>query len=225
MPASCPICGTAIAAGDLDADAGVATCRACHSLTSLGQPGPPAFDRPPHFFVKDRGHSLRIGFCWVWSRFLNPAMMCVMWNTIILGLYWSAWRDPKRHWIWCVGIFLFVHLLVGLFLVYATLAGLLNRTVVKLTPEFLTVRNGPLPWWGNVTLPLADLRRLYCAPDSTSKKKRDYVYYRVSALTNDSRKIELVSSLDSAADGLFIVQELERWLNAQTRDARPVVGS
>ncbi|MFL5338787.1 MAG: hypothetical protein ACJ8F7_01355 [Gemmataceae bacterium] len=218
MPASCPICSTAIAPGDLDTDAGVATCRACSSLTSLGQPGWQAFDRPPHFFVKDRGHSLRIGFCWVWSRFLNPAMMCLMWNSIILGLYWSAWRNPERHWIWFVGIFLFVHLMVGVLLVYATLAGLLNRTVVKLTPEFLTVWNGPLPWWGDVQLPLGDLRRLYCGPDSTSKKSRDYSRYRVSALMNDLRKVELVTGLDSAADGLFIIQELERSLNADVSD-------
>jgi len=34
------------------------------------------------------------------------------------------------------------------------LACLLNHTVIEVTSEFVTVRNGPMPWWGNRTLPI-----------------------------------------------------------------------
>src|SRR5262249_20227192 len=155
-------CGTLFQPGDLSVDRGLATCRACRSVTSLDQLGPPvsgttapprpvrrnrrAFPRPRHFSVRDDGSSLRIRFWWIWRSFTKAACICLLWNSFLVGWYWSALRTPETRIMWFAVVWCLPHVAIGLLLVYATLAGLLNRTVIKVTSEFLTVWHGPVPW-------------------------------------------------------------------------------
>jgi hypothetical protein len=114
--------------------------------------------------------------------------------------------------MWFAIVFTLPHAVIGLLLVYATLAGLLNRTVVKVTSECVLVRQGPMPWWGNRRLPLDELERLFCDQDNAlAEHGRRYVC-RVNAMTKEASKVELVADLDSA-QALFIKQEIEHWLN------------
>jgi hypothetical protein len=99
---------------------------------------------------------------------------------------------------------------IGLFFVYATLAILLNRTIIKVTSEFITVRHGPLPWWGNRSLPIDELEELYCYKHT--RRDSVSVWYSVNALTKGAKKVDLVTDLHNVAEALFIKQELKRWL-------------
>ncbi len=114
--------------------------------------------------------------------------------------------------MWFVLIWSVPFIAIGLLLVYATLAGLLNRTVIKVTSEFLTVWHGPVPWWGNRRLRVDELDRLYCDKDTTSGKDRGSRFFSVNALTKGASKVDLVTDLDNPTEALFIKQELERWL-------------
>jgi hypothetical protein len=163
--------------------------------------------------VKDDGSSLRVGFRWIWARFTGPAVMCLVWNCFVVLWYWNALRSGDRIG-WLAIIITIPHGAVGLFLVYATLAGLLNRTVVTVTSEFVTVRQGPVPWWGNRRLPIDEIERLYCDQETDSAERGCIYGYRVNALTKAASKVDLVAELDSA-QALFIKQELERWLNIE----------
>src|SRR5262249_46494214 len=154
---------------DVSRDGAGATCRACHP--AAGAPRAPRRKRreiplPRHFSVQDDGSRLRIRFRWIWHRFTGPAQMCLLWNCFVVVWYWIVLRTagPQR---WLALIIPIPHTAVGLLLVYATLAGLLNRTVIEVTSESLTVRQGPLPWWGNRTLPTDELDRLDCDRDSS----------------------------------------------------------
>jgi hypothetical protein len=227
MSLLCPICGTALAPDDISVARAVATCSACGAVTSVDRfgsrgsgtraaPAPArrnrrAVPRPDHFSVRDDGSRLRIRFCWIWRRFTGPAMMCFLWSGFLVGWYWSALRT-ERPMMWISLIFTIPHTAVGLLLVYGTLAGLLNQTVITVTSEFLTVRNGPVPWWGNRRVPTDELERLYCCKESDSAERgwEDCVY-GVTALTKGADKVELVTDLDGD-QALFIQQELERWL-------------
>jgi hypothetical protein len=169
-----------------------------------------AIPRPSHFSVKDDGSRLRIRFCWIWRRFTGPAGMCVLWNSFLAFFCWGALRSGGPG-MWLAFIIMIPHTAVGLLLVYATLAGLLNRTVIKVTPELITVRQGPLPWWGNRRLPIDELERLDCDRETDPKKQGWIHVYGVHALAKGARKVDLVSELDRA-QALFIKQELERYL-------------
>jgi hypothetical protein len=168
--------------------------------------------RPDHFSVKEDARGLRIRFRWIWRRFTGPATMCIAWNSFVVGWYWNALRTGGPP-MWLAVIFCSPHAVVGLLLVYATLAGFLNRTVIKVTSEFLTVWNGPVPWWGNRRLSIDALERLYCDREPEAVKHRWIHAYRVNALTKEASKVDLVTELDRA-QALFIRQELDRWLNS-----------
>src|SRR5262249_39372883 len=145
---SCPTCGAVLSPDNLQSARAFATCRACSPVTAgdpVGAPGvgtraPPAplrrprqaVRRPRHFSVKDSGTSLRILFCWIWCKFVGPAMMCLAWNSFLVGWYWSALRTPETPFMWLALLITIPHGAIGLLLVYATLAGLLNRTVIKI---------------------------------------------------------------------------------------------
>src|SRR5947209_2639167 len=89
----------------------------------------PECPRPCHFFIKDDGRSLRVGFRWIWRRFTGPATMCLVWNCFVVLWWWNALRSGDRMG-WLAIIITIPHAAIGLLLVYATLAGLLNQTVV-----------------------------------------------------------------------------------------------
>src|SRR5438874_2257381 len=139
--------------------------------------------RPRHFSVRHDGTGLRIRVRWIRRRFATAAGICLFWNSGQVLWYWSALRTPEPRIMWFAMIWGIPFVAIGLLLLYATLAGLLNCTVIKVTPEFLTVWHGPVPWWGNRRLPVNELERLYCAKDTTSEKDRRTRYYCVNALT------------------------------------------
>jgi hypothetical protein len=178
----------------------------------LGQRNRQEIPRPRHFSVREDGRSLRISFLWVWRRFTGAAQMCLLWNCFIVGWYWSALRTPEKRMMWFALVWCLPHAAVGLLLIYATLAGLLNRTVIKVTSEFLTVRHGPVPWFGNRRMRLDELEWLSCEKETDPEKKgRSYVY-GVKALTKGASKVDLITDLEKA-QARFIKQELERWLH------------
>jgi hypothetical protein len=159
---------------------------------------------------------LRIRFCWIWRNFVGAAMICFIWNCFLVGWYWSALRTPETRIMWFAMIWCIPHAAVGLLLVYATLAGLLNRTVITVTSERLTVWHGPVPWWGNRKLPLDELERLSCHKDTAPESQGGTYVYGVKVLTKGAGEVDFITDLDSA-QALFVKQEVERWLRSHRR--------
>jgi hypothetical protein len=239
MQLFCPTCGTPISADDIKIDRAVGTCRVCKSVTSVDQFGSkaevtgapsspkgrnrPEIPRPNHFSVEDDGSSLRISFRWIWHRFKGAAAMCFVWNCFVAGCFWMVLRACPL--ILLVLVFSIPSVGIGLLLVYATLAGFLNRTVIKVTSESLTIRHGPVPWWGNRSLPIDRLERLYCKKDTADSEDAGECTYCVNALTNRGDKVDLVEDLHDLAEALFIKHEIERWLKIDdggVRESKPV---
>ena len=86
---------------------------------------------PEHFSVKDDGSTLRIRYWWVWSRFTGPATICLLWNGFLVGWYWNAIRDGSRF-MWLAMFITLPHAIIGLGVVYYTVAGLLKRGLATL---------------------------------------------------------------------------------------------
>jgi hypothetical protein len=228
MQLSCPTCDAALSAQDIDFDRALVTCPACDSVTDLAQLGGPAVrtraltapkrklrevPRPDHYSIKDDGSSLRIKFRWIWRTTAGGYVIVLIWNCFVVLWYWNALRTGGP-WIWLAILFTIPHGAIGLFLAYGTLAALLNRTVITVTSEFFIVRHGPVPWWGNRKLPTDELDRLYCDKDAESKEKKGgHCRYSVFAQTKEASTVELVNDLQERDQALFIVQEVERWLN------------
>jgi hypothetical protein len=115
--------------------------------------------RPSHFSFDDDGSTLRISFRWIWRRF-RKAVFYFAWTSCVAFLCY--WVTLNGRWWWLLVLTYMPLAAGGVFVFYMTLAALLNRTVVKVTSELLTIRHGPVPWWGNRSLPIDQLERLYC---------------------------------------------------------------
>ena len=122
--------------------------------------------------------------------------------------YWIVFRPPGRE-MWLGVILGIPFTALGLMALYSTLAGLLNRTVIKVTSEFISVRHGPLPWWDNRSLRIDQLERLYCNKHTKSGSRS----YSLNGQTKEGNDVDLLANLDNPAKALFIKQEIERWLS------------
>lgn len=109
-------------------------------------------------------------------------------------------------------VFPLVHLALGLGLTYFTAAGLFNTSTLRITPSTLSVQHDPLPWIGEVKIPVPDIDQLYTEEFQSSRNKSGPTYI-LYVLTWDERKIKLLSNLDAPDVGVFIETQVESWLN------------
>jgi hypothetical protein len=176
---------------------------------------------PRGFDVDDDGVRLRIVRRWFAPVHLVLALFTLFWFGFLAFWYGiaSALHAP-------VFFFLFplIHVAVGLGLAWASLAFLLNRTVVEVDrTDRVTVRSGPVPWRRAVEVPSGDIAQVY----STAKRYRhrdgpDTFLYAVEVLTRDGRRLPLVRGMIPEADqALFLEQAIERRLSIPDR---PVAG-
>ena len=99
-------------------------------------------------------------------------------------------------------VFPIAHLAVGVGLTYSTLAGFLNRSHVVIDRDTFSVSHGPLPWLGNLRVPVSQVKQLYCK--AKPGKQNSGPTYQLSVILKDGRKKDLLSNLDSQEIGFYM---------------------
>jgi hypothetical protein len=128
----------------------------------------------------------------------------VFWDGFLINLY-----SNLRGGATLAALFPLLHVAVGLGLTYSTLCGFVNRTHIIVTGDSLRVSHGPLPWWGNRTIPADELAQLYCEERIKSGRNGQSATYYLNALLKDGRKVKLLSGLPEPDQALFIEQRVE----------------
>lgn len=110
--------------------------------------------------------------------------------------------------------------LIGLALAYFSLVKMLNKTVLTAGPAGVSVKQGPVPWFGNRELHTADIEKVYC--ESYERKSSSgqgaigvtvtSILYRLCAKLNTGKKVVLLSDLDQCYEALFVNRQLGRKL-------------
>lgn len=154
-------------------------------------------------------------FCVIWDSFL-----CFWYSAVFGGMGFGAGGINGPGLIFA--LFPMLHVAVGLYLTYSTLAGFLNRTTVELTHDTLATYYDPLPWPGEKKIPTSDIKQLYCKEVRKTGKHGSVTYtYNLFAVTQDDRQVQLLSGLDSPDLARYFEQQLETWLRIKDR---PVLG-
>ncbi len=112
----------------------------------------------------------------------------------------------------------------GLFLIYITLAGFLNTTVITVRQGYLTVVHVPLPWFQPPPLHTADIAQFFVRRQVVYAKgsmREIHSFYDVWAQLRQGREVQLIRYLGTPEQALFIEQELETFLGITDR---PVPG-
>jgi len=91
----------------------------------------------------------------IWFEFLVVAGALLL---FFMPLYYSR-GELLRGQPWTVWTVLKLALAAGG--AYLTLAFMINRTTLTVTRQGITIRHGPIPWYGNRTIPAEDLTQLF----------------------------------------------------------------
>ncbi len=104
-------------------------------------------------------------------------------------------------------------LFFSLALAYYALAGLFNRTTIQVTSKHLKLRQGPLPYFGNLTLLTENISQLYVS----QVYDEVYNYELRIQLRNNSKDKVLLKGLSSPLSALFLEQEIEQYLGIEDK--------
>lgn len=219
----CPACGSFFRSEDVDAARGFLTCSYCRALVPFSQ-GPsrqpvasnarPLVPLPPRFTLDEELRGVRITRRWFSAKFVFFAFFCVVWNGFLIGWYSMAAAGGMPLVAALVPI---LHVGVGAWLSYFTLAGFLNTTTIQVRPNEISVHHGPLPWPNNTSLDPTSIDQLYCKERIHNGKNGTTTSYEVwVAMTNGTSK-KILSGLDDAEQALFVEQRIERALDLVDR--------
>ncbi|HLL81650.1 MAG TPA: hypothetical protein VK420_03325, partial [Longimicrobium sp.] len=159
------------------------------------------------------GGALRIERRWYAWTAIFLAFFCVFWFGFLAVWYLIAFSTGA----WLLMLFPLLHVAVGLFLAYFTVAMFVNTTEVVVADGVLTVRHGPVPWLGNRQIATGSLEQLYCEEHVSRTRNGTTITYSVRARGKDGRMVKLVSGLPERAQALYIEQEIERHLGIADR--------
>ena len=154
------------------------------------------------------GPYLQIAYKWFGWNTVFLSMFVVVWDGILITLYsgMRAHLDP-------VALLLpSVHVLAGIVMTYSAIAGWFNRTYIRVGQGRLEVFHRPVPWIGNKTLPAIEIKQLFVNDHQEYRNKSLTVTYEVHAITQEGKTIKLVRGLASHEQGLFMEQEVEKYL-------------
>ncbi len=172
--------------------------------------------RPREVIVQQRDHSLVFSWRWFSLKYIPMVFFCIAWDAFLCFWYSMAFKMEGTPWIMVV--FPIVHVAVGVGLTYSTLAGFINRTTLRLDGQKFIVQYDPLPWYGEVKVPVDELDQLYCKESHTSSDSGSHYSYQLCALLKDGRKLDLVKNLESPDLAAYLEQQIETWLRIPDRE-------
>ncbi len=222
---SCPSCGAQVKVPE---DSNRFTCGYCgnaHILQIAMQPAEKKaplrarVTKPDSVQIVKDGLGAMLVQRWFSAKYIFTAVFSVVWVSFLI-VWYSISISGGAPVVFL--LFPIIHVAVGVFMVYTTLAGFLNRTHLELTQDKLSVWFDPLPWPGEKVLNTADIKQLYCKERvSYTRKGGTRRSYELHALKQDDQDVKLVSGLDSPDVAQFFEQQLETWLRIEDQ---PVEG-
>ena len=168
---------------------------------------------PPNLDIKSSTDVLTITYRWRAVKHIIIAvfaLICNGYNLYLTVLYTMLGVDVDRSDLAALGLLV----LLGLGAAYYTLTGLLNHTIIRVTPNHLQVTHGPLPYFGNINLQTENINQIYVAEVFTKYDRRTTGYsceLRVQ-LNSDAKDKTLIKGLDTPLSALYLEQEIEHYL-------------
>ena len=250
MPSSnlqirCKACGLAIPAEDVNLDTGLAKCRSCQAVfgfldqisaeqlptatlssgASLGELPRPLAGMPQGYEVQGSGKNFSLTHTWRnWSLFFFVPFT-IFWLGFLVVWYAGVGAMAPRMGVMALVFLLFplIHVAVGIGLAYTCVAMFVNRTIIRVDGMELTVRMGPLPFWGNKTFQIADILQLYCKEvrhrhhDNDSSTYHHSYSYEVHVLKTGNTSEKLLGGFITPDQAIIVEQQLEQALGIADR--------
>ncbi|MFL5383231.1 MAG: MJ0042-type zinc finger domain-containing protein [Longimicrobiaceae bacterium] len=225
MKISCPNCRAPVVAEDVNLATGLARCRTCNHVFRFGDPPEPApptvrararAEKPRSVVVFDANGELTVQFRWFALKYVILAVLSLLWNGFLAGWYTIVEGGHPL-----LFVFPLLHAAVGIFLLYVTLAGLVNTTTVRIGGSRLCVSHHPLPWGRGVDLGVADVKQLFCEAKIVHGRGGVSYTYDLNALMRDGTRRKVVYGIEAPELPLYLEQHAESWMRIEDE---PVAG-
>jgi DNA-directed RNA polymerase subunit RPC12/RpoP len=215
----CPSCGAKVR---MDAFGERAVCEYCGSELFVNPEKRhvlrPQIAQPAQVSITKDSQSARLVQRWFSFKFIPLAFFALAWDSFLVFWYGMAFASGAP---WIMIVFPVAHLAIGVGITYYTIAGFINRTILEISGETISVWFEPLPWIGKKNLKTAELKQLFCKEKIVRNKNGSSTQYELYAVTAANMQVKLLGGLDNSDTALFLEQQLERWLNIEDR---PVAG-
>ncbi len=175
---------------------------------------------PGKITLHHAGPDLIITRKWFGIKTLMLTAFVIFWDGFLIFWYRSAFQGFQGDDMLIFKLFPLLHVGVGIWLTYFTLAGYVNKTFVRVNYEKISVRHKPLPYLGHKTVQTRDVKQLYSKEKISRSSKNTSVTYEVHALTHGGKSIKLVPYMESSEQALFVEQEIERYLGIKDKPVR-----
>jgi hypothetical protein len=211
----CPTCGAKVR---IDTFGEHAVCEYCGNEHTLNPeklpPLRPEVARPSEVTIQNDSRSARVIQRWFSFKYIPIAFFAFAWDAFLIFWYSAALAKGAP---WIMVVFPIAHVAVGVGLTYYVLAGFVNRTILEVTPENISVHFEPLPWIGEKKLRTVDLKQLYCKEKIVRSKNGASTQYQLCAITAENTQVKLLDGLDNPDTAIFFEQQLECWLKITDR--------
>ncbi|WP_116107812.1 hypothetical protein [Lewinella sp. IMCC34191] len=154
--------------------------------------------------IERQGNRLNITYRWRTSTAYGLLFFAAIWNGILLlFLFFGA------------GLYISVHLLIGLLVAYYGLCLFLNRTVISVNSQQLTVSHGPLPSLSrNQVVISREVKQLYLKRSGSVKSgNKTTQLYALKLRARDKREVKLMGGIPDKALGEEVERAIEEYLD------------
>lgn len=240
MKVFCPDCGALIPADDLNLQTLLARCHACNNVFSFADVSRQELSRggrvaaldtvaapcPPRFHIDETPTAWVAAWRWFSPVAFFLIFFCIAWDGFLIFWYTMALthRGP-----WIMVLFPICHVAIGVSLTYFTIATFINSTHVTARRGELSIHSGPLPWFGNRSLPSASVKQIFSRAVNSSNRSNGFnnaggnATFAVHAVLDDGRTVRLVGGLKGPDEANFLQQQLEKRLNVRPSPLLPQV--
>ena len=226
MELHCPNCHSTIPAADINIQEMAAKCGRCQQVfffdrdglkpVSSRQEPKAAIELPDGMKVSRLLGELEISYVWRRSASGFLTFFAIFWNLMLLPFVAIAiWQGE-----YVILLFCGLHLLIGVGLLYYTLATFLNTTFVTVTPSELHIQHRPLPspFHRNRILSSRQIAQLFIKKYANGRTNGQPNWaFAVEALLQNQANVRLVGGLKTADFALYLEQEIERFLHIEDR--------
>lgn len=218
----CPNCEVRILSSDINIDKLVAKCHACHSVFSfeeklqIAEHKQPEILLPPGIEAYTTPSELNIVINWKNSSGSFLTIFTIIWNVFLLPFLYIAITSGELK----ILLFLSIHLLVGIGLLYNMIATFVNKTHINVDRIHLLIEHGPIkmPTYKNQDIPITDLEQVFVKKYSTGRQNGRPVFaFSVNVVLTSQRTLTIAKGLKHPDLALYIEQQIERFLEIKDR--------
>lgn len=230
----CENCGEIIPANGINQDQRLARCQTCDSLFSIEEMafekrrrGFPIFLVPDGTDVLKLPDSLEISTSWLRASRKDKLKFDFIFTTFFSLVSFVAFFAGMLAGSWLFIIFCAFFVVASLILLYMFLGNLVNRTIIRVDEQFLSIRHSPLKFiaWREHKIVKTTVRQLFVREYNSNRTVNNVPQktFGIYIQTADQKDIRILEDMNRETS-LFLEQELEEYLGIPDKQVPGEIG-